>query len=131
MNRGIFNELFSREKAMSETLKIKKSFYPILLLVILIVEPCIAFAHQGCVNNSLGKPVCAPAMGGIMKDKYGSPVCGRGQCLANSLGNIVCSSQTGGYSSRDARGRVVCTGGCVSASASLCQSPTIYETGDK
>jgi hypothetical protein len=123
MNRGIFSELFSREQAMSETLKMKKLFYPILLLAILIVEPCIAVAHQGCVNNSMGKPVCAPPMGGIMKDKHGSPVCGRGQCLANSLGNIVCSSQIGGYTSKDARGRAVCTGGCVSASASLCQSP--------
>ena len=131
MNRGIFSELFSREKAMSETLKMKKLFYPILLLAILIVEPCIAVAHQGCVNNSLGKPVCAPPMGGIMKDKHGRQVCGRGQCLADSLGNIVCSSQIGGYSSRDARGRVVCTGGCVSASASLCQSPKIKEAGDK
>jgi len=101
----------------------KKIFYPILLLTILIVAPCIAVAHQGCVNNSLGKPVCAPPMGDIIKDKLGRPVCGKGQCLANDLGNIVCSPQVGGYSSTDAHGKVVCTGGCVSATASLCQSP--------
>jgi len=101
----------------------KKSFYPILLLSILIVGPYSAIAHQGCVNNSLGKPVCAPPIGGIVKDKHGQPVCGRGQCLANDLGNIVCSSQIGGYSSIDAHGRVLCTGGCVPASASLCQFP--------
>ena len=108
----------------------KKLFYSILLLTMLIFEPCIAIAHQGCVNNSLGKPVCAPPTGGIMKDKHGRPVCGKGQCLADSLGNIVCSSQIGGYSSRNARGQVVCTGGCVSATASLCQSPKINEEGD-
>ncbi|MFV9616553.1 MAG: hypothetical protein ACNYZG_11395 [Gammaproteobacteria bacterium] len=101
----------------------KKTFYPILLLAILIVAPCIAAAHQGCVNNSLGKPVCAPPTGGISLDKHGQPVCGRGQCLANNLRDIVCSSQVGGFSSKDARGRVVCTGGCVPASASLCQFP--------
>lgn len=101
----------------------KKLFYPILLLTILLAAPCIAAAHQGCLNNSLGKPVCAPPIGGIIKDKNGRPVCGRGQCLANDLGNIVCSPQVGGYSSRDAHGKVVCTGGCVSAAASLCQSP--------
>ena len=109
----------------------KISFYSILLLTILIVEPCVAVAHQGCVNNSLGKPVCAPPIGGIVKDKHGQPVCGRGQCLADSLGNIVCSSQIGGYSSKDARGRAVCTGGCVSASASLCQFPKINGAGDE
>ena len=108
---------------MPETLKIKKSFYPILLLAILTVTPCLAIAHQGCVNNSLGKPVCAPPIGGIIKDKHGRPVCGRGQCMANDLGNIVCSPQIGGYSSIDAHGKVACTGGCVSAAASLCQSP--------
>jgi hypothetical protein len=108
----------------------KKSFYSILLLAILTVEPGIAVAHQGCVNNSLGKPVCAPPIGDIVKDKHGRPVCGRGQCLADSLGNIVCSTQIGGYSSKDARGRAVCTGGCVLASASLCQFPKINGVGD-
>lgn len=108
---------------MPEKLKIKKSFYPVLLLAILTVTPCLAVAHQGCVNNSLGKPVCASPLGSIVKDKLGVPVCGRGQCLANSLGNIVCSPLAGGYSSKDARGRVLCTGGCVPASASLCQFP--------
>ena len=101
----------------------KKSFYPILLVALFIIKPCIAVAHQGCVNNSLGKPVCAPPIGGIIKDKHGRPVCGRGQCLANDLGNIVCSPQIGGYSSTDAHGKVVCTGGCVPATASLCQFP--------
>ena len=111
--------------------KMKKTFYSILLLTIFIVEPCIAVAHQGCVNNSLGKPVCAPPIGDIVKDKHGRPVCGKGQCLADNLGNIVCSSQIGGYSSKDARGRAVCTGACVPASASLCQFPKIYDAGDK
>jgi len=101
----------------------KKSFCSILLLALFIFTPCIAVAHQSCVNNSLGKPVCAPAMGGIVKDKHGQPVCGKGQCLADSLGNIVCSSQVGGYSSKDARGQAVCTGGCEPALASLCQYP--------
>ena len=108
----------------------KKSFYSILLLAILTAEPGIAAAHQGCVNNSLGKPVCAPPIGDIVKDKHGKPVCGRGQCLADSLGNIVCSTQIGGYSSQDVRGRAVCTGGCVPASASLCQFPKINDAGE-
>lgn len=108
----------------------KKLFYPVFLLAILFLKSGIVDAHQGCINNSFGKPVCAPPMGGIVKDRLGQPVCGRGQCLANSLGDIICSSQTGGYSSKDARGKVVCTGGCVSASAALCQLPKTYEAGE-
>lgn len=103
----------------------KKIFYLVSLSAILLFESSMAVAHQGCINNSLGKPVCAPPIGGIVKDKHGRPVCGKGQCLADSLGNIICSSQIGGYTTLDARGRTVCTGSCVSASASLCQSPKI------
>ena len=101
----------------------KKKFYLISLSAILLFETSMAVAHQGCINNSLGKPVCAPPIGGIVKDKHGQPVCGKGQCQADSLGNIICSPQIGGYTTIDARGRTVCTGGCVSASASLCQLP--------
>jgi len=114
----------------------KKIIHYVCLLAILIFESSIAAAHQGCINNSLGKPVCAPPIGGIVKDKHGRPVCGKGQCQADSLGNIICSSQIGGYTTINARGRTVCTGGCVSASASLCQSPKInaavnVEIGDR
>ena len=103
----------------------KKIFYLVSLSAILLFESNMAVAHQGCINNSLGKPVCAPPIGGIVKDKHGRPVCGKGQCQADSLGNIICSSQIGGYTTIDARGRTVCTGSCVSASASICQSPKI------
>lgn len=95
----------------------------LLLFALLCIAPGTVLSHQGCVINSLGKPVCAPAMGGIAKDKYGQPVCGNGQCLANNLGNIVCSAQKGGYSTIDLRGQTICTGGCRPASASSCQSP--------
>ena len=103
--------------------KMNKTIYPALLLTLLNVMPGVALSHQGCEMNSLGKPVCAPPLGGIAKDKYGQPVCGNGQCLTNNLGNIVCSAQKGGYSTIDARGQTVCTGGCEPASASSCQSP--------
>ena len=105
----------------------KKIFYLVSLSAILLLKSSMAVAHQGCINNSLGKPVCAPPIGDIIKDKHGRPVCGEGQCQADSLGNIICSSQIGGYTTIDARGRTVCTGSCVSASASLCQSPKINE----
>jgi hypothetical protein len=100
-----------------------KTTYPIFLLALLFIIPGTALSHQDCEINSLGKPVCAPPMGGITKDKYGQPVCGMGQCLANNLGNIVCSAQKGGYSTIDLRGQTVCTGGCIPASASSCQTP--------
>ena len=109
----------------------EKLFYPILLLVILIVETCLAIAYQGWLNNSPGKPVYAPPIGGIVKDKLGQAVCGGGQCLVNSPGNIVYSSQVAGYSLIDGRGRVLISGGCVPASAALCPFPKNNVIGDE
>ena len=33
-------------------------------------------AHEGCVKNSIGQPVCAPANGGIAKNSIGQVLCG-------------------------------------------------------
>jgi hypothetical protein len=79
---------------------------------------------RGCISDALGQPVCAPANGWITKDALGQPVCGLGQCLKNALGQYVCSSQPGGYAALNALGRVVCTGGCETASRSSCQRPS-------
>jgi hypothetical protein len=58
-----------------------------------------------------------------MRDNTGRIVCGHGQCMENSAGVIVCSSQRGGFVAKDAVSRIVCTGGCVEGSSSLCQAP--------
>jgi len=77
----------------------------------------------GCIQDAIGQIVCAPPGGGIMANAIGQIVCGRRQCVQNAIGQIVCSSQPGGYAMVNAIGQVVCTGGCESASSSICQRP--------
>jgi len=94
-----------------------------LFLFILCLSSRVAVAHEGCYFNPMSRPVCAPPNGGILQDKRGEPVCGKGQCLNDKFGRIVCSSQAGGFAAKDSRGEVVCTEGCEPASAALCQIP--------
>ena len=98
-------------------------FLDLLVFLLLAFSITTTSAHVGCLNDSLGNPVCAPPNGGIMRDNTGRIVCGHGQCMENSAGVIVCSSQRGGFVTRDAVSRIVCTGGCVEGSSSLCQAP--------
>ena len=80
-------------------------------------------AHEGCIKNTIGQPVCAPVNGGIAKNSIGQVVCGYGQCIKNSIGQVVCSNQSGGFATTNSIGQVVCTGGCHQASQSKCEKP--------
>ncbi len=101
------------------------------------------FAQQGrgCVNDRYGNPQCPPPGGrcmadingeircstpggGILIDRYRMPVCGPGQCMADRTGDIVCSVTPRGAAATNINGEVVCTGGCVAASAEACVTPT-------
>jgi hypothetical protein len=94
-----------------------------LVFLLLAFSATTASSHVGCLNDSVGNPICAPPNGGIMMTNTGRIVCGYGQCMESSSGVIVCSSQRGGFVTKDLLSRVVCTGGCVEGSASLCQVP--------
>ena len=94
-----------------------------LVFLLLAFFATAAFPHAGCLNDALGDPVCAPPNEGIMVANTGRIVCGYGQCMESSSGAIVCSSQRGGFVTKDSLSRVVCTGGCMDGSSSLCQIP--------
>ena len=98
-------------------------FLDLLVFLLLAFSITTTSAHVGCLNDSLGNPVCAPPNRGIIRENTGRIVCGHGQCMENSAGVIVCSSQRGGFVAKDAVSRIVCTGGCVEGSSSLCQAP--------
>ena len=98
-------------------------FLDLLIFLLLVFSVTTVSAHVGCLNDFLGNPVCAPPNGGIMRDNTGDIVCGHGQCMENSEGVVVCSSQHGGFVTKDSVSQIVCTGGCVKGSASLCQVP--------
>jgi len=70
-----------------------------------------------------GQVYCSPPNGSIKLNQVGEILCGVGQCVTNSLGQMLCSSQPGGSAIIAALGNTLCTGGCVPASASLCQIP--------
>jgi len=82
-------------------------------------------AHEGCVKDALGQPVCAPPNGGITKDALGQVVCGYGQCTKDALGQVVCSNKPGGFVIKNALGQVVCTGGCSKANKNICEVPRL------
>ncbi|MGO1502916.1 MAG: hypothetical protein ACTHWH_16720 [Marinobacter sp.] len=82
-----------------------------------------AQAHEGCVKDSVGQPVCAPPNGGIAKDRIGQVVCGLGQCIKDSIGQVVCSNEPGGFATKNSIGQAVCSGGCSQAAQSKCEKP--------
>ena len=115
---------------------------PILFLTILLAASVPAAAQQGrgCVNDRYGNPQCpppggrcladingeircSPPGGGIQLDRYRMAVCGPGQCMADRNGDIVCSSARRGSAATNINGEVVCTGGCMPASAKACAVP--------
>jgi hypothetical protein len=96
--------------------------FPFLLIFLMGILP-YAYAHQGCIEDALGKIICPPPGGGIEKTATGEIVCGKGECVKTFTGSIKCSRQAGGYSYIDKKGHAVCTEGCEDGSRSLCQIP--------
>lgn len=113
-----------------------------LLMAALLAVPFTATAQQGrgCINDRYGNPQCPPPGGrcvadingeircstpggGIMLDRYRTAQCGPGQCIADRNGDIICSSTARGAAATNINGEVVCTGGCVTASAAACAVP--------
>ena len=81
-------------------------------------------AGSQCLKDHVGEVKCSPPDGGIVLDRYRTPVCGPGSCLANRYGDILCSSVSKGGAALNINGEPVCTEGCVPASAQLCLTPT-------
>lgn len=118
--------------------------FPLRLTVLIacLLLSAVAAAQQGrgCVNDRYGNPQCpppggrcladingeircSPPGGGIQLDRYRMAVCGPGQCMADRNGDIVCSSTRRGSAATNINGDVVCTGGCVAATAKACSVP--------
>jgi hypothetical protein len=117
---------------------------PHILTVALLMSGVAAgvFAQQGrgCVNDRYGNPHCPPPGGrcladingeircstpggGIQLDRYRMPACGPGQCIVDRSGDVVCSAVKRGSAATNINGEVVCTGGCIAASAAACAIP--------
>lgn len=65
--------------------------------------------------------ICPPPNGGIAADTRFNLVCGIGWCAADTRGRIKCSRVPGGAAIVDQNGKILCVGGCMEASPSLCQ----------
>lgn len=117
-----------------------KNFTALLLALALLSSAHIACAQSGCVPDRYGTVQCGPAGshclqdlageikcsppdGGILLDRYRTPVCGPGRCLTTRHGDVVCSSVPKGSAAVSINGDAVCTDGCVPASASACTVP--------
>jgi ferredoxin-like protein FixX len=94
-----------------------------VLITAIIFTALFAFAHEGCLETSLGEILCPPPMGGIAKDSLGKVLCSDGQCVETKLGKVLCSRQKGGYAYINRMGHAVCTGGCEQGSSDMCQRP--------
>jgi hypothetical protein len=112
----------------------------LLLALAMLSGATVAFAQPGCVQDRYGSVQCGPAGshclrdmagevrcsppdGGILLDRYRTPVCGPGRCLTNRTGDVVCASVPKGSAAININGDPVCTEGCVPASASACTIP--------
>jgi hypothetical protein len=95
----------------------------VIALYLAVFTTSAAYAHGGCVQDSVGQIICAPPAGSLQTDPIGRIVCGPGECVTDSMGQVKCSSQPGGGAMTNDRGKVVCVGGCVLAKASYCQIP--------
>jgi hypothetical protein len=80
-------------------------------------------AGSHCLQDSAGEVKCSPPDGGILLDRYRTPVCGPGRCLTTRHGDVVCSNVPKGSAAVSSNGDAVCTEGCVPASASACTIP--------
>jgi len=81
-------------------------------------------AGSRCLKDLHGDVKCSPADGGIALDRYKTPVCGPGRCALDRYGEVVCSRVAKGSAVVDIHGEMVCTGGCVNASAAACVLPS-------
>lgn len=79
-----------------------------------------AQAQQKCAQDSSFKTVCAPFGGTILKNSSFQLVCAPGQCVLINGQEVKCSSQPGGAAQVNTSFQAVCSGGCVSPSASYC-----------
>lgn len=95
----------------------------VIALYLAVFAASVAYAHGGCVQNSVGQIICAPPAGSLQTDPIGQIVCGPGECVTDSMGQVKCSSQPGGGAMTNDRGKVVCVGGCILANTSYCQIP--------
>jgi hypothetical protein len=95
----------------------------LFVLFVMLVATLVAYAQDGCTQNSIGQVICAPPGGSAQKNSIGQVVCGPGHCVVNSIGQVLCSSQPGGGAMINNIGQAVCVGGCVQGDPSYCQSP--------
>lgn len=112
-----------------------------LLAIVILGFAQLAHAQRGCIADPYGSIVCGPAGsrclrdihgevrcsppdGGIVLDRYKTPVCGPGRCIVGRYGDAYCSSVPQGSAALNARGEPVCTEGCVRATAEACVVPS-------
>lgn len=93
------------------------------LLTLFLINPHSGFSQvqfqSGCVQDNLGRVVCAPA-GGVAVNSFQGVVCAPGRCVENNLGYLKCSNEKSGGANRDYLGNPVCVGGCISPSKDYC-----------
>lgn len=92
----------------------------LILAHITVASYALAQQQPSCLKDDLGVVYCAPP-GGTAKRTLDGIVCGIGQCRTNDLGEVICSKRPQGGVMVDDLGKVVCVGGCVPASKSLCE----------
>jgi len=83
----------------------------------------LAQNKAGCVQMLTGI-VCPPPLGGVSSGLDGEVVCGPGECARDQKGVVKCSSRPGGSVIVDINGQVLCVGGCVLGSRTLCVAPS-------
>lgn len=82
-----------------------------------------SYAQSGCARDDMGRVYCA-APGGTAVRALTGIVCAPGNCISDNLGYVKCSSEIGGGVAKDALGRVVCVGQCITPSKEFCKPPT-------
>ncbi|MBC7804492.1 MAG: hypothetical protein H7Y16_11500 [Candidatus Parcubacteria bacterium] len=108
------------------------------IALLLPTPPAAAQSGKHCITDVRGNQVCgsrgqcaldrynvawcAPENGSAMKDRYDEVVCGAGVCVRDARsGEISCPAQGGGTTVTDPAGALLCAGGCVPASKSMCR----------
>ncbi|MDR1920554.1 MAG: hypothetical protein LBS31_02255, partial [Candidatus Adiutrix sp.] len=98
--------------------------FGLMLGAALLFAPSVCFAgNAGCVTELSGAIICPPPSGGLERDVKGRIVCGPGPCARDSRFKVKCSARPGGALAVDARGEIVCVGGCVEGDPSYCEIP--------
>ena len=91
----------------------------ILAATIALASFC-AQAQQRCAQDSSYRTVCAPFGGTILQNSSFQLICAPGQCVVVNGFDVKCSSQPGGVARVNESFQAICSGGCVSPSASYC-----------